>query len=170
MANQAPKKAPWFRPLKWFAYRRSIPVEQRSYTKIYGVLSILLFAFTVWAVLDEVMERRPWKDIQADFKDFKISRLNIERKKEIGKIPADVRKTVRKELSTAKAAMEGDKYQSVQSKLDAIDKEIADAERDYTFTKSTSDEVYYHLDEARIHHEDTTSLAKEYHELEAEMA
>jgi mono/diheme cytochrome c family protein len=170
MANQAPKKAPWFRPFKWFAYRRSVPVEQRSYTKIYGVLAIMLFAFTVWAVLDEVLQRRPWKDVQADFKDFKIARLNIERKKEIGKIPADVRKSVRKELSSAKSALEGDKFASISAKMEDMDKDIAKAQRDYTFTKSNSDEVYYHLDEARIHHEDTVKLAKEYHELESDMA
>ena len=64
------KKAPWWNPAKWFEYRKSIPIEQRSYTKIYAVLAMLLFAFTIWAVLDEVLERRPWKDIQADFKEF----------------------------------------------------------------------------------------------------
>lgn len=170
MTNQAPKKAPWWNPAKWFAVRRSIPVEQRSYTKIYAILSMLLFAFTVWAVLDEAITRRPWKDIQADFKDFKEARLNIERKKELAKIPVDVRKSVRKELSTAKNALETDKFQTAASKLDDMDKEIAKAKRDYTFTKSRADEAYYVLDEDRINHHDTTSHAKNLRELEKEMA
>src|SRR5256885_16364583 len=105
MANtnsNMPKKAPWWNPAKFFEVRKSIPVEQRSYTKIYGILAILLFAFTVWAVLDEVFARRPWKDIQADFKDFKTTRLNLEIKKEKAKIdPA-----VRKELKTRLASLE----------------------------------------------------------------
>ncbi|MBS1903204.1 MAG: c-type cytochrome [Bacteroidetes bacterium] len=170
MTNQAPKKAPWWNPAKWFAVRRSIPVEQRSYTKIYGILSLLLFAFTVWAVLDEAMTRRPWKDIQADFKSFKTARLHIERKKELGKIAIDVRKSVRKELSTAKNALEGDKYTASLSKLDDMDKEIAKAKRDYTFTKSRADEAYYVLDEDRIQHKDTTSDGHKLRELEKDMA
>ncbi|HYM19841.1 MAG TPA: c-type cytochrome [Candidatus Kapabacteria bacterium] len=170
MTNPAPKKAPWWNPAKWFAVRREIPVEQRSYTKIYGILSMMLFAFTVWAVLNEAMTRRPWKDIQADFKDFKKTRLEIERKKEVTKIPVDVRKSVRKELADSKKAMESDKYLTIASKLDDMDKEIAQAQRDYTFTKSRADEAYYNLDEDRIQHKDTAGAGKSLRALEAQMA
>lgn len=166
-----PKKAPFFllHPAKWFAYRRSIPVEQRSYTKVYGVLSIMLFAFTVWAVLDEVVTRRPWKDIQADFKEFKIERLRLEMSKERAKIPAAVRKTVNKNVSDAKRAMNTEAYAATMEEIEELDIEIADVQRDYTFAKSESDEIYYHLDEARTHREDTTSTAEHYREVMKEV-
>lgn len=175
MAETSPsgprKKAPFFllHPAKWFAYRKSIPVEQRSYTKVYGVLSILLFAFTVWAVLDEVMTRRPWKDIQADFKEFKVARLNVERKKEIAKIPKDARSAVSKEVSAAKKAMASSKYESVAEEIEDLDKELASVVRDFTFAKSEADEAYYHFDEAKTKREDTVSLSKDLHEIEAEV-
>lgn len=164
------KKAPWWNPAKWFEYRKSIPIEQRSYTKIYGVLAMLLFAFTVWAVLDEVLERRPWKDIQADFKEFKVSRLKVERKKELAKIPNDVKKKLRKELSDAKKALESDKNVALAEELSDLEVEIKNAERDYTFTKSEADEVFYHFDEAKTARHDTTSYAKTLRELEKKMA
>ncbi len=170
MINQAPKKAPWWNPAKWFAVRRTVPIEQRSYTKIYGIMSMLLFAFTVWAVLNEVITRRPWKDIQADFKDFKTTRLNIERKKELAKIDPAVRKQLKKDLAKAKDALESDKYTALKEKLDDMDIQVAKAQRDYTFTKSRADETYYFFDEERIQHKDTTSNAKTLRSLEAEMA
>src|SRR5882672_1734921 len=113
MANKnpnAPKKAPWWNPAKFFEVRKSIPVEQRSYTKIYRILAILLLAFTVWAVLDEVFSRRPWKDVQADYKEFKTTRLKLEIKKEKAKIPAEVRNELKHRLSALEKQMESDSY------------------------------------------------------------
>jgi mono/diheme cytochrome c family protein len=163
-----PQKAPWWNPAKYFAVRKSIPVEQRSYTKIYGILAILLFAFTVWAVLDEVFSRRPWKDVQADYKEFKTTRLNLEIKKEKAKIPVEVRKELKKKLSDLEKQMESDSYKSTLDQIEDLGKKIYKAQRDYTFTKATSDEVYYYLDEERTQHKDTTSNAKQLRELEAE--
>jgi hypothetical protein len=33
--RKLPEKAPWWRPGRYFAARRAVPIEQRSYTKIY---------------------------------------------------------------------------------------------------------------------------------------
>ncbi|MEI8133980.1 MAG: c-type cytochrome [bacterium] len=163
-----PKKAPWWNPAKFFAVRKSIPIEQRSYTKIYGILAMLLFAFTVWAVLDEVMTRRPWKDIQADFKEFKISRLKLEIKKEKAKIPPEVRKELKKKLAELEKQMSSDSYNKTLEEIEDIQKKLYKAQRDYTFAKATSDETYYYLDEERTSHADTTSRAKAYREIEKE--
>ena len=170
MANtnpNMPNKAPWWNPAKFFAVRKSIPVEQRSYTKIYGILAILLFAFTVWAVLDEVMTRRPWKDVQADFKEFKARRLNLEIKKERAKIDPAVRKDLKKRLSDLEKQMQSDSYLKTLDQINDLEKKIYKAQRDYTFAKATSDETYYYLDEERTQHKDTTSRAKDYREIES---
>jgi mono/diheme cytochrome c family protein len=173
MANtnpNLPKKAPWWRPAKYFEVRKAIPVEQRSYTKMYGILAILLFAFTVWAVLDEVMTRRPWKDIQADFKEFKAERLRLEIKKERAKIPGDVRKALKKRLADLDKQMNSDSYQQTLSDITDLESKLYKAQRDYTFAKATSDEVYYYLDEERTSHQDTTKRSKEYKDIEKEKA
>jgi hypothetical protein len=83
--SERPEKAPWWNPVRYFDVRRRMPIEQRSYTKMYSLLAIALFLFTLWAVMDEVMTRRPWKDIQEDFKDFKTTRLTFEIKKQLTK-------------------------------------------------------------------------------------
>ncbi len=163
-----PKKAPWWNPGKFFAVRKEIPIEQRSYTKIYGILAILLFAFTVWAVLDEVMTRRPWKDVQADFKEFKATRLNLEIKKEKAKIDPQVRKDLKKKLAEYEKQMQSDSYLSTLDQITDVEKKVNKAKRDYTFAKANSDETYYYLDEERTQHKDTTSRAKDYREIEKE--
>ncbi len=171
MANtnsNMPKKAPWWNPGKFFAVRKEIPIEQRSYTKIYGILAILLFAFTVWAVLDEVMARRPWKDVQADYKEFKATRLNLEIKKEKAKIDPQVRKDLKKKLTDYEKQMQSDSYLSTLDQINDVEKKVSKAQRDYTFAKANSDETYYYLDEERTQHKDTTSRAKDYREIEKE--
>ncbi|MDP4220318.1 MAG: c-type cytochrome, partial [Bacteroidota bacterium] len=173
MANtnpNMPKKAPWWNPAKYFAVRKNIPIEQRSYTKIYGILAILLFSFTVWAVLDEVMTRRPWKDIQADFKEFKSTRLNLEIKKEKAKIDPTVRKELKKRLSDLEKQMQSESYKKTLDDIDDLEKKLYVAKRDYTFTKSTDDETYSILDKKKTEHADTTSTGHELRKLDAEMA
>src|SRR5690348_7830828 len=138
-----PEKAPWWNPVKYFEVRKRVPIEQRSYTKIYSLLAIALFAFTMWAVLNEVMTRRPWKDIQADFIEFKTTRLKLEIKKERNKIDPAVRKQVNGELKAAKKATQAKPYLENLDRLDDLDTKIVKAQRDYTFTKSNADEQYY---------------------------
>jgi mono/diheme cytochrome c family protein len=165
-----PEKAPWWNPGKYFAVRRKTPIELRSYTNIYAILSIFLFIFTLWAVMDEVLTRRPWKGIQEDFKQFKITRLNLEIKKELHKLnPADTQ-TIHKEIKSLQKEMGSDAYKAKLSKIEDYDKKIVTAQRDYTFTKSLADEKYYVLDEARTEHADTTGKSKNLRELEKTMA
>jgi mono/diheme cytochrome c family protein len=164
------EKAPWWNPGRYFDVRRKTPIELRSYTKIYSLLSIALFLFTLWAVMDEVLTRRPWKDIQEDFKTFKVERLNIEIKKELRKLnPADTM-AVHKEIKSLTKEINSSEFKEKLGGLDDMDSRIVTAQRDYTFTKSKADEAYYYLDEARTAHEDTTAKSKTLRGLEAKMA
>jgi hypothetical protein len=60
----------------WIRKRREIPVEQRRYDKIYLVLAGMLFVATLWAVIDEVSTRRPWKEYQRKFYQLKLAKLD----------------------------------------------------------------------------------------------
>jgi len=58
--------------------------EERSYRTLFLVLSLLLAVVSVWAVYDEVVTRRPWKDWQAQWQDhvdesgsIVVSQLNL---------------------------------------------------------------------------------------------
>lgn len=165
-----PEKAPWWNPGKYFDVRRRTPIEQRSYTKLYSLLAIALFLFTLWAVLDEVLTRRPWKDVQADFKEFKTARLTLMIKREIKKLNPDDTMKLHKQIRAVQKQMNSDSYQKSLDRINDLDKEIVTANRDYTFTKSNADEAYYLLDEARTEHKDTTGKSKTLRGLEATMA
>ena len=53
--------------LDFFAKRADTPIETRDYGRIYLVLSGLLFLGTMWAVVDEISTRRPWKEMQEEY-------------------------------------------------------------------------------------------------------
>ena len=53
--------------LGFFTKRAEEPIETRDYGRFYFVLSGLLFLGTMWAVLDEVSTRRPWKETQNSY-------------------------------------------------------------------------------------------------------
>lgn len=56
----------------FFSRRAATPIETRDYGRVYLILSLLLFLGTMWAVLDEVSTRRPWKDYEEEY--YKLSR------------------------------------------------------------------------------------------------
>ena len=51
----------------FFTKRADTPIESRDYGKIYLLLSGLLFIGTMWAVIDEISTRRPWKEYQEQY-------------------------------------------------------------------------------------------------------
>src|SRR5258705_4464605 len=55
----------------FFSRRAEPPVEPRNYSSVYLVLSGLLFLGTMWALVDEISTRRPWKEFQESY--FKLS-------------------------------------------------------------------------------------------------
>src|SRR5260370_1273814 len=54
--------------------RADTPIESRDYGKLYLVLSGLLFIGTMWAVIDEISTRRPWKEYETQYFDLSVSR------------------------------------------------------------------------------------------------
>ncbi|MSP64709.1 MAG: hypothetical protein EXR16_03655, partial [Bacteroidetes bacterium] len=50
-----------------FKKRLGLQIENRNYTNFYLIISIILFLSTAWAVIDEVITRRPWKDYQSEY-------------------------------------------------------------------------------------------------------
>ena len=50
-----------------FGERLKTPIEHRDYGAFYLLFAGLLFAGTLWAVVDEVVTRRPWKEGQREY-------------------------------------------------------------------------------------------------------
>src|SRR2546430_1486781 len=146
------------------------PLELQSLKWPFVGLAVLLALSTLWAVYDEVVPRRPWKDYQREF--FKLDeahgRADLERGKKRLEEPETKKKldAARADLDAATKAMAGSPEQrrtydqAVKADDDARIKE-AEAKLFLGFDKSEQDAVYYLLREAR--HE---GKAKEEEELQ----
>ncbi|HKY74028.1 MAG TPA: hypothetical protein VJ246_01805, partial [Patescibacteria group bacterium] len=67
--------------IRIFKQRRLIPVEERRYGAIFVVCAALLAVTTVWAVVDEVWVRRPWKAYQKEFDELELQQATAELRK-----------------------------------------------------------------------------------------
>src|ERR687887_1706430 len=79
------------------------PLEQQSLKWPFVVVSALLSLCTIWAIYDEVVSRRPWKDYQREF--FKLSEAHLR---------ADLRRAERRlEAPDAKKRLEAARAERV---------------------------------------------------------
>src|SRR5712671_6161933 len=146
------------------------PLELQSLKWPFVGLAILLALSTLWAVYDEVVPRRPWKNYQREF--FKLdethARADLARAQKRLEEPETKKKldAIKADLDTATKAITGSAEQrraydeAVKADDEARIKE-AEAKLFLGFDKSKQDAVYYLLREAR--HE---GRAKEEEELQ----
>lgn len=131
------------RLFSFFIRRAEEPVETRDYGKLYLGLSALLFIGTIWAVVDEVSTRRPWKEYQESF-------LNLSQQKWAEKL-SDARasfdsaayRTLRSQQDEAEAKLNSPDVRRMQSEINGIEEALINLNRDFTFAKSRGDEAYY---------------------------
>ncbi len=150
--------------------RAETPVESRDYGKIYFALSAILFIGTMWAVLDEVTTRRPWKEYQDEYYTLSEQKWNERLQQAIANVDSATLNALQDELKAAQAKLQSPEYKNAATQSDKIDNELLDANRDYTFAKSRADEAYYFWKRS-VHegHEDA-SAKKSYDEDIALMA
>jgi cbb3-type cytochrome oxidase cytochrome c subunit len=126
-----------------FEKRSETPIEERNYSGYYLVFSGLLFVGTMWAVVDEVSTRRPWKDHQKEYYELLSGRV----KEQLDFTRMYVDSAALAEQTTALRAAEDSMRSSVY--LDLVSRhsetleELIDANREYQFAKSRGDEAYY---------------------------
>src|SRR3954465_13741985 len=139
------------------------PLELQSLKWPFVGLAILLALSTLWAVYDEVVPRRPWKNYQREF--FKLdeahARADLARAQKRLEEPETKKKVdaLRAELDAATKAITGSAEQgraydqAVKADDDARIKE-AEGKLYLGFDKSKQDAVYYLLREARHENRD----------------
>ena len=147
------------------------PLELQSLKWPFVGLAVLLALTSAWAVYDEVVPRRPWKDYQREFFKLDEAHLRADRERAQKRLESpDAKKQVdalHAELDAAEKAITGNAEQrreydaAVQADENARIKE-AEAKLYLGFDKSEQDAVYYLLREAR--HE---GHAKDEQELQA---
>ena len=111
--------------------KKEIPVEEKSYSVLFFILSALLGLVTIWGFWDEMITRRPWKELQQQFYQYEYEKTKTEldnAQKNLSKLPPapeideKALSDLEKEVSTKKVAldeaMQERKFE--QSKSDAI--------------------------------------------------
>ncbi len=111
--------------------KKEIPVENKSYAALFFILSALLGLVTVWGFWDEMITRRPWKELQQKFYQYEyektkteleIAEKNLPEKPSEPEIDRNALSKLEKEVNIKKVAldeaMQARKFE--QSKSDAI--------------------------------------------------
>src|SRR6267143_2342605 len=134
------------------------PLELQSLKWPFVGLAVLLALSTAWAVYDEVVSRRPWKNYQRDFFKLEESHLNADRERERKRLEVPETKqqleAARAELKAATEAISGNPEQRREYEAALKAEEAARVKEDEAklylgFDKSDQDAVYYKLREAR---------------------
>src|SRR6185437_9130053 len=134
------------------------PLELQSLKWPFVGLAVLLALSSLWAVYDEVVPRRPWKDYQREFFKLDEAHLKSDRARAQKRLEAPETKqqldAARAELKAASDAISGNpeqrrEYDAALKAEDAARVKEAEAKLYLGFDKSEQDAVYYKLREAR---------------------
>lgn len=154
-----------------------LPIEERSYRRIYLIFAGLLAATTLWAAVDETWVRRPWKVFQAEFNrrelaqvDQLIADAHAALAAEDAGLSADQTMAgLEKSANELRAALETAEFAALKVQLTDAGDNLYDEDRQLTFAKALYDEVYYEWKEQEYHGEDFSAGKAEWEELEATM-
>src|ERR1041385_7935784 len=127
-------------PFSFFSRRSETPIETRDYGKIYLVLAGLLFVGTMWAVVDELSTRRPWKETQENFLALSVAKWNDQLRDARAAVDSSAAAALDAELKAAEAKLASPEAVALRREIAGIDESLLDANREFTFAKSRGDE------------------------------
>src|SRR5712671_5254561 len=134
------------------------PLELQSLKWPFVGLAVLLALSTAWALFDEVVTRRPWKNYQRDFFKLEESHLKADKERARKRLESPETKQelekARADLKAAEEAISGNPEQRREYEAALKAEEAARVKEDEAklylgFDKSDQDAVYYKLREAR---------------------
>ncbi|MDO8462466.1 MAG: c-type cytochrome [Deltaproteobacteria bacterium] len=144
------------------------PIEKVSYGKLLFLLGGFFFFVSLWAVYNEVISRRSWKDYQIDFNQLEFKKIYAE-SQDLKKKMADEDKA-RDQVNAATPSDQPDQIslrqirlnkESVENRMDSreyhqAEKEthrekikLDDLKQNYQFLKADQDQVYYEWKHAK---------------------
>ncbi|MSQ45442.1 MAG: c-type cytochrome [Ignavibacteria bacterium] len=153
-----------------FKKRLGLQIENRNYTNFYLIISIILFLSTAWAVIDEVITRRPWKDYQSEYNYLLQQKLQTNYDELISFIDSSTVAGLHAELKKAESSLENEAYKNAVEELGNLQQEFVDATREWSFARSKSDAVYYEYKKGVHGGSPSQSLKDELKEIERSIA
>jgi len=136
------------------------PDEERSLSRTFFVLSILLVLAALYTVVDETFVRRPWKHYQTTFYEIEYEKLRADAAaKEEALVP--VQGELETKMREARAVLERDAdYQKARQELERVKLRLADVSQEQQFARSRLDAEYYQYKKAE--HEGDLAAAERY--------
>ena len=119
------------------------PDEERSLSRTFFVLSLILVLTALYAVVDETIVRRPWKGYQTAFFELEYDRLRAElQAKEEALLPTQGE--LEAKIKEAQAALDSNPaYRKASDELEGVKNRLADVSQEQQFAKSRLDAEYY---------------------------
>jgi mono/diheme cytochrome c family protein len=136
------------------------PDEERSLSRTFFVLSLILVVVSLYTVIDETFVRRPWKRYQTTFYELEYDNLRADlQAKEEALLPSQG--DLDAKLRQAQAALEENApYRQARDELEREKNRLADRSQEQQFAKSRLDAEYYQYKKAE--HEGDLSEAAHY--------
>lgn len=136
------------------------PDEERSLSRTFFVLSLILVVTALYTVVDETIVRRPWKHYQTAFYELEYDKLRAElQAKEEALLPAQGE--LETKIEQARAALASNAaYQKARDELERVRRRLADVSQEQQFAKSRLDAEYYQYKKAE--HEGDLNTAASY--------
>ncbi len=150
--------------------RAQIPIEQRNYSAYYVVFSGLLFLGTMWAVVDEVATRRPWKDEQREYVELARQKVQERIDQAVADLDSSALAEAAASVQAAKDSLSAPTYKSVMGVYEETLEELINETREYQFAKSRGDEAYYFYKKSVREEKENLKLKATLEEEEKEMA
>lgn len=150
--------------------RADTPIEQRNYSTYYIIFSGLLFLGTMWAVVDEVATRRPWKDYQREYNAMLSVRVQEQLDQAVMNFDSLTFMDLQVELQAAEDSMESSTYKGAFSEYNSVLEQLIDANREFQFAKSRGDEAYYFYKKSLLDGNEDLAQKRRLEANEAEMA
>ncbi|MDA0986372.1 MAG: c-type cytochrome [Bacteroidetes bacterium] len=152
-----------------FGERLKISIENRNYANYYLVISFILFLATAWAVIDEIITRRPWKDYQIEYQQLLNEKLVAKYDEAISLVDSSYINGLQTDLSATKNILNSEEYQNIFDELNDLQAELIYATREWSFARSKSDAIYYEYNKSLIEGEVNKVAEKKLREIEKEI-
>ncbi len=130
--------------------RADVPVERRSYGKYYLIFSILLIGGTLWAVIDQLFLKAPWKEYQKHYYELATVRLDSLRNAALAQVDSSQIGPLKDALDSAQAGMNSADYKQAVDRKDALERQLEAVTTDWRFSRSRSDAAYYQYQKAML--------------------
>ncbi|MGA7159365.1 MAG: c-type cytochrome [Bacteroidota bacterium] len=153
-----------------FQKRADTPVENRNYSTFYLVFSGLLFLSTLWAVVDEVVVRRPWKEYQSTYYKLSEEKVAAQYNDALAAVDSSTAADINSHLAEANKKLGSKEYLDAMKKDGELQQQLADATQDWRFARSNSDAAYYQYQSALHEGRPTADLKKKVDDIDAGIA